>query len=221
MFRFFRLKKKENLDKYPEFFKEYLLKFSKETPSIDKIRFVVFDTETTGFNYATDRMLSIGAVDIIDDKINLKNSFEVFLEQDTFNPEAVSIHGIRKYHSYIKLPENEAIEQFINYIGDAVLVGHHIGFDVKMINSALERMNLPILSNKTLDTNILFRKTKVINPLLHNDRSYSLDDLCREFNITMHDRHTSAGDALLTALVFLKLKSKLLKGRKNPTINSL
>ena len=220
MFHFFR-KKQEDFSKYPVFWQSYLQKFIKENLPISQVRFVAFDTETTGFNYANDRILSIGAVDIIDDHINLKNAFEIFLHQDTFNPQAVSIHGIRKHHQYTKYSESQAIELFVQYIGNAVLVGHHVGFDIKMLNMALERMNLPPLRNKMIDTNDLFRKTKIINPLLNNDKHYTLDDLCTELNITMHDRHNAAGDSLLTALAFLKIKNKLLKNKKQPLLSSL
>lgn len=220
MFHFF-IKKQRDLSKYPIFWQSYLQKFVKENPPISQVRFVVFDTETTGFNYANDRILSIGAVDIVDDRINLKNAFEIFLEQETFNPQAVSIHGIRKHHQYTKYSESEAMELFVKYIENAVLVGHHVGFDVKMLNAALERMHLDSLQNKMIDTNDLFRKTKIINPLLNNDKHYTLDDLCTELNITMHDRHNAAGDSLLTALAFLKIKNKLLKNKKQPLLSSL
>lgn len=220
MFSFFKKKPKEEV-RYPKFWEDYQRSFVKENLPISQVRFVVFDTETTGFNYANDRILSVGAVDITNNRIDLKNAFEIFLEQETFNPEAVSIHGIIKHHKYTKYEEEEAIKLFVNYIGNSVLVGHHIGFDVKMINAALERMDLPILKNKTIDTNTLFKRTKIINPLLHNDRNYSLDDICNELNIKMHDRHNAAGDSLLTALAFLKLKAKLLKDKKNPTLNNL
>lgn len=220
MFSFFK-KKPEDISKYPDFWKNYVQSFRKDNPPLSQVRFVVFDTETTGFNYVNDRILSIGAVTVLDDKINLKNTFEIFVEQEAFNPEAVSIHGIRKHHQYTKFPENEAIRMFVEYIQSAVLVGHHVGFDIKMINAALERMQLPLLENKSLDTNDLFRKTKVINPLLHNDKNYSLDDLCNELNITMHDRHNAAGDSLLTALAFLKIKKKLLKSRQQPLLSHL
>ncbi len=220
MFSFFK-KKSEDISQYPDFWKNYVQSFQKDNPPLSQVRFVVFDTETTGFNYANDRILSVGAVTILDDKIDLKNAFEIFVEQETFNPEAVSIHGIRKHHQYAKFPENEAIKMFIQYIQNAVLVGHHVGFDIKMINAALERMKLPLLQNKSLDTNDLFRKTKVINPLLQNDKNYSLDDLCNELNITMHDRHNAAGDSLLTALAFLKIKNKLLKNKQQPLLSHL
>lgn len=182
-----------------------------KTPDIplDEVRFVVFDTETTGFKFSTDRILSIGAVTVFNNRIDLKNSIEFFLEQEKSNPDSIPIHGIIKNHKYQKITEREALNQFLEYIGDAILVGHHVGYDVKMINIALQRNELPLLKNKYLDTNYLFKKTKVINYLLKNDKNYSLDEICQELNITTHDRHNAAGDAFLTAIAFLKIINKL------------
>lgn len=179
-----------------------------DTP-LNEVRFVVFDTETTGFKFSIDRILSIGAVTIFNNRIDLKNSIEFFLEQEKSNPDSIPIHGIIKNHKYEKITEIEALNQFLEYIGDAILVGHHVGYDVKMINVALQRNEMPLLKNKYVDTNYLFKKTKVINYLLKNDKNYSLDEICQELNITTHDRHNAAGDAFLTAIAFLKIINKL------------
>lgn len=192
-----------------------------EKTPIEQVRFVVFDTETTGFNYTTDRILSIGAVVVQNNQMDLKNSFEVFLQQERFAPESVKIHGIIKDHKYIKISEKEAVKQFSDYVEGAVLVGHHVGYDVKMMNTALERNDLPLLTNEMLDTNYLFKKTKIINVLLQNDKNYSLDEVCNDLNITTYDRHNAAGDALLTAIAFMKLLNKLSKSRKISDLNAL
>ncbi len=203
------------------FFNFFLRKNNTFEIPLEKIRFVVFDTETTGFDVATDRMLSIGAVTIFENRIDLKNSFEVFLEQEKSNPESIPIHGIIKNHKYNKLSEKEAVEMFSNYVQNAVLVGHHVRYDIKMMNAALERHQLSVLNNKYLDTNYLFKKTKIINYLLQNDKNYSLDEICQELNITTHDRHNAAGDAFLTAIAFLKIVNKLAKLKKITTLNTL
>lgn len=192
-----------------------------EKTPIEQVRFVVFDTETTGFNYTTDRILSIGAVVVQNNQMDLKNSFEVFLQQERFAPESVKIHGIIKDHKYIKISEKEAVKQFSDYVEGAVLVGHHVGYDVKMMNTALERNDLPLLTNEMLDTNYLFKKTKIINVLLQNDKNYSLDEVCNDLNITTYDWHNAAGDALLTAIAFMKLLNKLSKSRKISDLNAL
>jgi DNA polymerase-3 subunit epsilon len=53
----------------------------------------------------------------------------------------VPIHGILKQGKEEK-KKTEGIIQFLDFIKDAVLVGHHVSFDVKMINEGLKRMGL-------------------------------------------------------------------------------
>lgn len=194
---------------YPIFWKDYSKKFKQKQPkSIENTRFVVFDTETTGLDIANDKILSIGAISIFNNVIDVSDSFEIYIKQNEFKAETVEIHGILKEGKLAKLPETDAMEQFINYIGNAVLVAHHTAFDIEMINAALKRLELPKLKNKTIDTGILYKKLEG-----KNDSHFNLDVLCKEFNIPKHDRHTAAGDAFITALLFLKIISKLKNGR--------
>jgi DNA polymerase-3 subunit epsilon len=103
-----------------------------------------------------------------------------------------------------KLAESEAIQSLINFIGNAVLVGHHIDFDVEMINAALERLDCGRLKNEALDVDVMYRKLHDIN-----DRQFSLDELCSIYKIPKSDRNSSSEDAYKIALLFLKLKSRL------------
>lgn len=203
MFNWFTFKK------YPLFWKAYLNTFKQKQPkTIDETRFVVFDTETTGLDISKDRILSIGAISISNNTIDVADSFEIYLKQDEFNAETVEIHGLLKEGKLFKSTEIEAIEQFISFLGNAVLVAHHAAFDIEMINDALKRMNLPKLKNKSIDTGILYKKLES-----KKDQRFNLDVLCDEFNIPKHDRHTASGDAFITALLFLKIISKLKKER--------
>ncbi|SNR77550.1 DNA polymerase-3 subunit epsilon [Lutibacter agarilyticus] len=190
---------------HPEFWKNYLKKFKTKQPkTIEATRFVVFDTETTGLNTTTDRILSIGSISIFENEIHISDTFERYLIQQAFNAETVEIHGILKGGNIEKISEEKAIEQFINYVGNSVLVAHHAAFDIEMINIALKRMSLPKLKNKSIDTGILYKKLDG-----KKDNHFNLDVLCKEFLIPMHDRHTASGDAYITALLFLKIISKL------------
>ena len=192
-------------NKYPQFWKDYSSKFKeKQLKSMETTRFIIFDTETTGLHPLTDKILSIGAISIKNNTINVADSFEVYLNQDDFNADTVEIHGILKEGNLEKISEQDAIEKFINYIGNSVLIAHHAAFDLEMINTALKRLKLPNLKNKSIDTGILYKKLNS-----EKDRHSSLDVLCDEFNIPKHDRHTASGDAFITALLFLKIVSKL------------
>ena len=125
---------------YPKFYEEYLQKFKGPNPTIDTVRFVVFDTETTGLNPSSDRILSIGTVGIRNFEIDVSDSFECYLQQAHFNATTVEIHGILKTGKIIKIEEQDALIKFLAHIGNAVLVAHHAAFDIAMINEGLKRM---------------------------------------------------------------------------------
>jgi len=188
----------------PVFWKQYQALFKKKQQlTFANCRFVVLDTETTGLDPKTDRILSIGAIAVQQNTLFVNDSFEQFLQQSHFNKNSVPIHGITKDGLEEKLAEKIAIEAFIKYIGNSVLVAHHAAFDIDMINKALKRMDLKPLKNKVIDTGVLYKKLTQ-SPKKH----LSLDSLCNTFNIPAHDRHTAAGDAYITALLFLKIMSR-------------
>ena len=204
--------------KKPDFWKDYIDHFkNKPSQQINKVRFIVFDTETTGLDMNIDRILAIGAISIFESKMDVGDSLEIYLKQEIFNVDSVEIHGILKEGNTVKHTEQEAIISFLEYTKNAVLVAHYAAFDVAMINSGLKRMGLPKLKNKVLDTGMLFRKTNLCK---NKKKHYSLDQLCDTFNLKKHDRHTASGDAFLTGLIFLKILSNLKKSR-NIALNDL
>ena len=199
---------------YPEFWMDYQNKFLTKIPeTVEENTFVVFDTETTGFDFKNDRILSIGALKIQHKSIEISDVFEKYINQSTFNPETVAIHGIIKNDLNPDISEEDVIKEFLSYIGNSVLVAHHVAFDVGIINEALSRMRLPKLKNKVLDTMLLYRSSRINSNLIDKERSYSLDEIAENLNISVKDRHTSAGDAYITAIAFLKIISRLSKQR--------
>ncbi|MBC9797925.1 3'-5' exonuclease [Sinomicrobium weinanense] len=209
MFNFFKKKQED----YPEYWQVYEQSFrEKEKQDIADTRFVVFDTETTGFNYKTDRILSIGAVPVIHNTISVPDIMEIYIKQDMFNPETVKIHGLLREDGRVEaIDEEKAIQQFLAYISNAVLVAHHVHFDTSMINAALKRMGLPKLKNKVLDTSVLYNRTRITSNLIDRNKNHSLDELADALNISKSDRHTATGDAYITAVAFLKILSRLEK----------
>ncbi|WPO77405.1 3'-5' exonuclease [Flavobacterium sp. KACC 22761] len=191
-----------------------------ENSTIEETRFVVLDTETTGFDYENDRILCIGALVLQNGIINVQESFEVYLEQDHYDKSTAQIHGILKDLLVKRPTELEALQQFLNFLGDSIIIAHHTIFDVTMINKALERNGLPQLTNKTLDTAYLYKKTLIQSHLFERKDHYTLDDLADKFDISKKDRHTALGDAYITAIAFLKIVKKL-KEKKEINLNSL
>lgn len=205
--------------KYPDYWKTYSNYFeNKNSTDFEQIRFVIFDTETTGVQIKKDKILSIGTVAVQGNSIDIADSLEIYVQQEEFNKDTVEIHGLLKEGSFKKLSEEETVIQFLNFIKDDVIVAHHTAFDIGMINEALKRLGLPKLKNKSLDTGILFKKTKEHVP---KDKPYSLDELCTVFQINKHDRHTASGDAFITAIIFVKIVAQLKRSNKNITLKDL
>ncbi|TDP01358.1 PolC-type DNA polymerase III [Flavobacterium sp. 245] len=191
-----------------------------ENITIEQTRFVVLDTETTGFDYENDRILCIGALVLQNGIIYVQDSFELYIEQDHYDKSTAQIHGILKAFVIQRPTELEALQQFLSFLGDAIIIAHHTIFDVTIINKALERNGLPELTNKRLDTAILYKKTLIKSHLFERKDHYTLDDLADKFDISKKDRHTALGDAYITAIAFLKIVKKL-KEKKAINLNSL
>ena len=188
----------------PQFWKNYLNYFDKDDKEALR-RYVVFDMEISGLDWKEDVILSIGAIGIRGNAIEIGDFMEVHVQHDKFTPQSVALHGVLKDNKPEKFVEAEAMIRFINFAKNAVLVSHNINLDVEMINQALKRLELGRLKNDIMDTNVLFQKWKD----LHEDHKSTLDEICDALKIKKTDRHSAAGNAYTTALIFLKLKKKL------------
>ena len=105
------------------------------------------------------------------------------------------IHGILPNDDLKFIPEKKAIVKLLEYLKNAVIVGHHTAFDIGMLNRALQRNGLPKLKNRYLDTSRLYQKTLLRSNLLMKKDNYTLNELAEKFDIPKKDRHTALGDA--------------------------
>jgi DNA polymerase-3 subunit epsilon len=183
----------------PQFWKNYITLFDNDGNAVSK-RFVIFDMETTGLDAREDVILSVGAIAVIGNGIEVGDFLEVYIRQDKFASKSIAFNETNE-----KVVEAEGIIQFLNFVKDATLVGHNVNLDIEMVNQALKRLDLGRLKNPIMDTNALFQRWKG----LPDDARTSLDDVCDALKIEKSDRHTAWGNAYTTALVFLKLKRKL------------
>lgn len=198
----------------PDWYRLYFERFKDiplDTPLGD-IPFVVYDTETTGLNPKTDRIVSIGAIQIQQGIIKTDQPFSCFLNPDLAlqKTEAVRIHGVlpgSDFQAY--LSESEALMTFLDWLPPScVLVAHHIAFDRSIIDMAIQRFGGYKLLEKGVDT---VRMAKQLQAAAYYtpDDAYSLDHLARQFRIPLSDRHTALGDSYITAILFLKLLHRL------------
>lgn len=180
-----------------------------EIRSLEQLNFTVLDTETTGLDPVRDSILSFGAVKISEMKIQISTAVEWYPRTEISGSKTAKIHGL------VAIPDQISSEDFLtrllSYLANSIVVGHHIRFDLEMLEKQLRLFGIEKFPNPVIDTlNLAIR----LEHGPHADRSrmnhesYSLDALCMRYGIETDDRHTAAGDAFLTAQLFLKLLKK-------------
>lgn len=173
--------------------------------------FVVFDLETTGLNPEKDRVLSFAFIKVQQNEILLSEVFEGFINHESDQKlSSVEIHQITSEELKAGISEEAFIEKASQFMGDSVLVGHHVLFDVSCLNALRKKHQLEPLKNAMLDTAKL--GARLSNPLISSsnpeNKLKSLDVLCKEFGIAPESRHSASGDTYTTALLFVQLLKK-------------
>lgn len=192
-----------------DFVEEFLAKNSEKIPPIrtlDQLEFVVLDTETTGFDLEKDHVLSFGAIKIKNRKIRISESLELYPYSDRSVSSSVAIHGILEIENRVTLEDFS--QKVLEFIGSGILVGHHVGYDLEMLLRILKPFGLSRFPNPVLDTLTFAMRLDhgpLADPSQIKKESYNLDTVCQRFGIELDDRHTSGGDAFLTAQLLQKL----------------
>lgn len=171
---------------------------------IDQLNFIVFDTETTGFQVAgADRLIEIGAVPVCGFEVKEADRFQTYVNPERqISREITELTSITNQHVEKAPLAADAISTFFDYVEshEAVcLVGHYVSFDTLVLKSELKREKKSLKKLFTIDTLDLIG---FIAP------SYDMRDLERyamAFGTRIYDRHSAIGDALTTAYLFTEL----------------
>ena len=171
--------------------------------------YIAIDLETTGLNPKTERIIEIGAVKVEDGKITDK--FSTFVNPKRPIPFRITeLTGITD-EMVIDSPDIETIlPQFIEFIGDAVLVAHNASFDVGFIEQNCKRQKIEA-DFTYVDTVALAR---VLLPALNR---FKLDTVAKALNISLENHHRAVDDAGCTAEIFVKFV-QMLKERELTTL---
>lgn len=199
-------RKSPAIDHQPAFIKDYRqLDFGipSRTP-IRQLTFVVVDTELTGLTRA-DTMVSLGAVKVADNEIVVGEGLELRFAQATGNQQS-EIHGELGHQQL--LSGDQLLRSWLQYTQNHVIVGHQPEIDLQMINEQLKaHFGGLTMHNKVLDTLALVQR---LDPTrAEQGKSFQLDQLCKEYDIPISNRHTALGDAYMTALLLMKLLHRL------------
>ena len=167
--------------------------------------YVVFDTETTGLNPKEDEILSIGAVKIKDNKILTSQTFEIYIKNSKeISSKSIEIHGIRPCDLENAKDVENAMKEFLSFVGSKPLIGYYLEFDVAMINKYIKPMLGITLPNEMIEVSeIYFEKKITLIPQGNIDLRF--DTILKNYDIPNMGVHNAVNDAIMTAMIYLKL----------------
>ncbi len=165
--------------------------------------FCAFDTETTGLSSKNDRIIEIGAVKF--NKDGVLDSFSTLVNPLFPLPEiSTRITGITDDMLKNERPEKEVIPHFLDFASDSILIAHNAHFDLRFINSFLEREQKEPLKNLAVDT------LRMSRTLLPENSHWTLQYLASQFNIQVNAAHRAFDDARVCMELFKLLLEKFL-----------
>ena len=170
--------------------------------SLDE-KYVVFDIETTGFSPVTNRIIEIGAVKVENGEITER--FSTFVNPQV--PIPFHIEKLTSINDSMVMdadPIEVVLPQFLEFVGDAILVAHNANFDVSFIKENAKRQGIPV-DFTYVDT------VGIARALLTGQSKYTLDAVAKTLGISLENHHRAVDDAECTAEIFVKFIEMLKK----------
>jgi DNA polymerase III subunit epsilon len=187
---------------------------------LDDLEFVAVDTELTGFDPRCDAMVSIGAVRLRGLAIVPGETFYTLVRPERDVPRNSSlIHRLTAAELAHAPPETEALAGFLDFLGPAVIVGHHVDLDMAFLGAATQRhlggdLGAPCIDTLRLAMTLEEKRLTFEGGLGDFEHmGYSLPSLCRRYGLPAFAAHDARTDAMAAAYLFLYLAKKLGRGR--------
>ena len=170
-----------------------------------KRRFILLDTETTGFEITSDRLISINAVEMIKGELT-GMQFNAYLDKRFYESKPL-MYYLSDYNYSRKDNIKKSLKTFLDFVKDDMIITHNAGFDMKFINRELNKYGLKeIPLNRCICTLKYFRNLKKIGIF---DKNYGLRlcDLCRyyDINVDLKDLHQGIVDTIVFGRVVAKM----------------
>jgi DNA polymerase III subunit epsilon len=186
-----------------------------QTKPIETYQFVSLDTELTGLDLRRDAIVSIGAVRIEGLQIITGNNFFSYVRPKRSMPKVSTlIHRITPDQIESAPELRKVMPDFVDFVGNALLVGHFIGLDMAFINRAARRLMGGHLRNPCLDSMKLAQVYEERERGGHYDRvevaaGYNLKTLSEKYHLPRFEQHDALGDAFQAACLFVFVVRKM------------
>ncbi len=161
--------------------------------------YVLVDIETTGLSPIYDDIIEIGAIKVENNKV--VGEYNQLIKTDRSLPPMITeLTGITDEMLATGKMLETVLEEFIGFVGDNVIIGHNINFDLGFLCNKCKKYLNYNLNNDYIDTLYLARK------LVPNSYNHKLGTLAKLFNISYEGAHRGLKDVEITYEVYNKLR---------------
>lgn len=162
--------------------------------------YVAVDLETTGLEPKKDKIIEIGALRVVDGKV--EGIYETFVNPYRKLSEQVkSLTGIQDGELEPAPGIEEVLEEFLAFAGDLPLLGHHVIFDYSFLKRAavnqgcsFERMGIDTL--------------KLARRFMPEEEKKNLGNACAYFGIRQENRHRALEDAMAAHRLYQEMSKR-------------
>lgn len=175
-----------------------------DTPPIHE--WISLDCETSSLNPQQAEILSIAAIPVEGNRICLSRALQLTVRPERpIEAASIPIHQLRQQDVAHGMDIRDAIEQLLTFIGAHPLVGYYLEFDLAVLNRQIRPMLGISLPNPAIDVSGLYydRRVTAYRP----EVDLSLDAILSDLGLPDLPRHDPLNDALIAAMIFLKLQS--------------
>ncbi|MFW5684692.1 MAG: PolC-type DNA polymerase III [Spirochaetota bacterium] len=163
--------------------------------AVSSVTFTAFDFETTGLYPASDRIVEFGAVTFRNGEII--GRFERLANPGIpISPDAAAVSGISDADVADATPVAEVVPEFVEFLGDSVLMAHNAPFDLGFLRAAVQALGLGDITNAIIDTQLLAMKA------FPRRKSYGLQNLAVELGLPPNRAHRALDDAIMCMKLF-------------------
>lgn len=172
-----------------------------------EVNLAFVDVETSGLSLINSELLEIGLVLVSQPHFNVIEEWDIKIKPqhlETAEEEGLLVSGYNERDWEDAIEIKEALEQFLEKVQGAMIVGHNISWDLMWLRKAIEENGFGRkFARRSLDTNsIAYAK---LQDKVSEIKYFSLSNLARYFGIEENNKHRALADAKTTFEVFKKL----------------
>ena len=172
---------------------------------LEKIPFVVVDTELTGLDTKRDSVISVGAIKMAGTRIELGRSFyRLVSPRADFKHESIVVHGITPDDVVAKPLLDVVADELLAFCGDRILVGHFLSIDLGFLSREAPAVRAADLRRRAVDTVRIHawvqqQRHRLAGEYTPNEGELNLVALALGRGIRVAGAHNALTDAFITA----------------------